>query len=526
MTDYIVVGAGSAGCVVAARLSEDAANHVTLLEAGGRDTSPFIHMPAGYFRLMQTGQVDWGYKTEPHPLLNGRVSSFPRGKVLGGSSAVNGMLFSRGNRNDFDNWAQMGNRGWSYDDVLPYFKKAEGWVHGETEYHGGSGPWLTSSINTMNPLSEAWIEAGQQAGYPKNTDFNAASQEGFGGLDVNIGNGRRSSSASTYLTAARGRPNLTIVTRALATRVLVEGGRAVGIEYRKGGRLHTLRARKEVILSGGAINSPQLLQLSGIGNPEHLAPLGIDTIRDLPGVGLNLQDHVNAGIQFESTQPITLLQLLKPWNTAKALVQYALFRSGPAAQPGTEAMAFVKTDPRLSDPDLILFMIPILYADHGRTVPKQHGFMVVFYPARPESRGSVLITSKDPTQQPAIQLNALSDKVDMDLLVKGFEISRDVIGQHAFDAYRGKEIFPGSTATSREQLESAIRATADTTYHPVGTCKMGGDSLAVVDDRLRVHGVESLRVIDASIMPRIVSANTNASSVMIGEKGADLIRST
>jgi choline dehydrogenase len=524
LTDYIVVGAGSAGCVVASRLSEDTATQVTLFEAGGRDTNPFIHMPAGYFRLMQTLEADWGYKTEPHPHLHNRVSIFPRGKVLGGSSAVNGMLFSRGNRNDFDNWAQMGNQGWAYEDVLPYFKKAEGWVEGETEYHGGSGPWLTSHVNRLNPLSVAWLEAGPQAGYRRNSDFNGAAQEGFGRLDVNIGNGRRSSSASTYLASARKRSNLEIVTNALVTRILFAGKRAVGIEYLRDGNTHTLHCAKEVIISGGAVNSPQLLQLSGIGEPDHLRSLGIEIVQELPGVGRNLQDHVNTGVQYECTQPITLLKVLRPWNTFKALAQYALFKTGPAAQPGTEAMAFLKTDERLADPDLILFMIPILYADHGRTVPRQHGFMVVLYPARPESRGTVMIKSNDPRRQPAIQLNALAAHEDLDLLVRGIDIARHIIAQRAFDPYRGREIFPGPGLTSATQLEEAVRSSADTTYHPVGTCKMGSDGASVVDAQLRVRGIAGLRVVDASIMPRIVSANTNAACVMIGEKAADLIR--
>ncbi|TGR23003.1 MULTISPECIES: choline dehydrogenase [unclassified Mesorhizobium] len=526
VADYVVVGAGSAGCVVASRLSENPDNRVVLLEAGKRDRSPLFHMPAGYLRLMQTGEADWGYHSEPNSNLNNRSSFVPRGKVLGGSSSVNGMVFIRGSKSDFDNWAELGNRGWSYAEVLPFFKKAEGWEFGEDEHHGGDGPWRTSRVKQLHPLSVAWLEAGKQAGFPQNTDFNGPTQLGFGKMDSNIADGRRYSSAVAYLGPARNRNNLEIVTGALVGRVVTEGRRAVGVEYTMKHTTRRITARKEVILCGGTINSPQILQLSGIGDPAHITKLGIEIVTPLPGVGQNLQDHLASAIQYECTQPnLTLEKYLRPWPMTKAIIQYAVSRTGPIAHPGWEVLGYVKTDHKLPEADLMVIMLPALYSDHGRNVDKRQGFQISFHATRPHSRGTVLIKSTNPSEPPAIQLNAFAERADLELLIKGLRLARMLVAQSAFDPYRGEELAPGPQCETDEEIEEYLRATADTVYHPVGTCKMGSDPMAVVDEELRVHGIGGLRVVDASVMPTLVAANTNAATVMIGEKGADLISS-
>ena len=362
MTDYIIVGAGSAGCVLANRISADPNVQVTLLEAGGRDWSPFIHMPAGYRQLMVSGAMDWGYRTLPQKHCYDRAFYWPRGKVLGGSSSINGMVYIRGDASDYDHWAQLGNLGWSYADVLPYFKRAEGWEHGEDEFHGGEGPLRTSRVTEFHPLAQAWLDAGEQAGYPRNPDVNASSQEGFGPLDSTIGGGRRSSTAYCYLRPAMARPNLKVITHALASRILIENGRAVGVEYRRKGRSQTIRADCEVILAGGAINSPQLLQLSGVGGGDHLRALGIKVVHELKGVGQNLCDHVAAEIQQACLLPISLLREFRPTAIAKSLVRYILTKSGPMAHPGIQAVAFVK-----SRPEIVRDRSPVpFYHDHVR----------------------------------------------------------------------------------------------------------------------------------------------------------------
>jgi choline dehydrogenase len=523
MTDFIIVGAGSAGCVLANRLSADPSANVVLLEAGGRDTSPFIHMPAGYRQLMLSGAVDWGYRTVPQKHAGNRTFQWPRGKVLGGSSSVNGMVYIRGHQSDYDHWAQMGNRGWSWDDVLPYFKRSETWELGEDEFHGGSGPLHTSRVKTFHPLAQAWLDAGVQAGYPRNPDVNASSQEGFGPLDSTIVNGRRASTAYCYLRPALSRKNLKVITHALASRVIVEGGRAVGVEYIRKGRVETIRTRGEVILAGGAINSPQLLQLSGIGDGDHLDSVGIRAIHELKGVGQNLSDHVATEVQQECRQPISLLQELKPFNIAKSLVRYALTRSGPIAHPGIQAVAFVKSRPELVAPDIQYHFIMIMYGEHGLTLHKTDGYQPLINVQRPESIGHVLIRSSDPTVQPEIDPNYLAAEEDVRVLRDGIKICRDVLAQKAFDPYRGAEVSPGPEVKTDAQIDAYVRRSCHTQYHPVGTCKMGNDPLAVVDSELKVHGLEGLRVIDASIMPKMVSANTNAATIMIAEKGADMI---
>lgn len=523
MTDFIIVGAGSAGCVLANRLSANPDVNVVLLEAGGRDTSPFIHMPAGYRQLMISGAVDWGYRTVPQKHAGNRSFQWPRGKVLGGCSSVNGMVYIRGHSSDFDHWAQLGNRGWSWDDVLPYFKRAEGWELGEDEFHGGSGPLRTSRVKEFHPLAKAWLEAGVQAGYPYNPDVNASSQEGFGPLDSTIADGRRASTAYCYLRPAERRKNLTVITNALASRVLIEGGRAVGVEYVRKGRVETVRTGGEVLLAGGAINSPQLLQLSGIGDGDHLHSVGIRAVQELKGVGQNLSDHVAAEIQQECTQPISLLRELKPFNIARSLVKYALNRSGPIAHPGIQAVGFVKSRPDLVAPDIQYHFIMIMYGEHGLELHKSHGYQPLINVQRPDSVGTVLIRSSDPTVAPEIDPNYLAAEEDVRVLRDGIKICRDVLAQRAFDPYRGPEVSPGPDIRTDAQIDEYVRQTCHTQYHPVGTCKMGNDALSVVDSELKVYGIEGLRVVDASIMPKIVSANTNAATIMIAEKGADMI---
>ncbi len=523
MTDYVIVGAGSAGCVLANRLSANPDAKVVLLEAGGPDRSPFIHMPAGYRQLMLSGAVDWGYRTVPQKHAGNRSFQWPRGKVLGGSSSVNGMVYIRGHPSDFDHWAQLGNRGWSWSDVLPYFKRSEGWELGEDEFHGGSGPLRTTRVKEFHPLAKAWLEAGVQAGYPRNPDVNGASQEGFGPLDSTIVDGRRASTAYCYLRPALSRKNLTVVTHALASRVLIEGGRAVGVEYRRKGRVETIRTQGEIILAGGAINSPQLLQLSGVGDGDHLRSVGIRTVHELKGVGQNLSDHVATEIQQECTQPISLLRELRPLSMAKSLIQYALTRSGPVAHPGIQAVGFVKSRPELIAPDIQFHFIMIMYGEHGLTLHKSHGYQPLINVQRPESLGTVLIRSSDPAVHPDIDPNYLSAPEDVRVLREGVKICRDVLGQKAFDPYRGAELSPGPEVKTDAQIDAYVRQNCHTQYHPVGTCKMGTDHLAVVDPELRVHGLTCLRVIDAAVMPKMVSANTNATTIMIAEKGAEMI---
>jgi choline dehydrogenase len=526
MTDYIIIGAGSAGSILANRLSADPAVKVTLLEAGGRDSHLFYRMPAGYLRLMNTGMGNWNYETVPQEGLKGRRMFFPRGKVLGGSSSINGLVCLRGNPGDYDQWAQFGNKRWSYQDCLPYFRRLENYDGGADEYRGGDGPVGVSqgpSLETMPPICRAWVQAGIQAGYPYNPDMNGKTQEGFGPSNANFSKGRRQSASWCYLQPALSRPNLEIVTHALATKILLRSGRAVGVEYLRKGRLETVHADREIILAGGAINSPQVLQLSGIGRPETLLAAGVKVDHALPGVGENLQDHISITLKQEITKPYSALHKLKPFNAAKTLAQYLLFKSGPAVANGLQCMAFVRTRPGLDEPDVQYHVPMLMYEDHGRTIIPKEGFMVMVNGCRPQSLGTVRITSADPTKPPAIDPRYFTDPDDIRVAREGIRIAREVVSQKAFDGFRGAEFQPGAAAQSDADLDDYIREKSTTVYHPVGTCKMGADPMAVVDDQLRVHGIDRLRIVDASVMPRIVSANTNFPTMMIAEKAADMI---
>ena len=523
--DYVIVGGGSAGCVLANRLSADPSVKVALLEAGPGDKNFLIHMPMGYAALMKTGWVDWGYHTEPQAGMGGRRLYWPRGKVLGGSSSVNAMIYIRGVPSDYDLWAQLGNRGWAWEDVLPYFRKAESYFDGPSEFHGGDGPLKVTRPGVANPLNVAWIEAGQQAGYPYTRDFNGAQQEGFGPVDCTISSGRRASAAVCYLRPAIDRPNLTVITKAQATRVLTERGRAVGVEYAQKKQRHEIRATREVILSGGAINSPQLLLLSGIGPANEISQHGIRPVHNLPGVGKNLQDHLHGGVKHYCSAPVSLYSVVKPSALIRHVPYYLMTGKGPASEMAIETLAFLKTRPDVVAPDLQYHFVPVLYADHGRTLIYRHGFMGYYNMQRPEARGEITLKSGDPLAHPAIQPNYLQNETDLRTLRDGLKILRDVFRQKAFGPYGGEEFMPGPDVQTDAEIDHYHRGSAETLYHPVGTCKMGQDEMAVVDETLRVRGLEGLRVVDASIMPRLISGNTNAPTIMIAERAAAMILS-
>ncbi|MDZ7963041.1 MAG: choline dehydrogenase [Aulosira sp. DedQUE10] len=499
--DYVVIGAGSAGCVLANRLTEDNETTVLLLEAGSLDTKPQIQEPVAWTTLLGT-EIDWAYFTEAEPYLNHRRIFCPRGKVLGGSSSINAMVYIRGNRRDYDRWQELGNLGWSYQDVLPYFQKSQNQQRGESEFHGIGGPLNVSNLLPPNVVSQHFVKAAVAIGYEHNDDFNGAQQEGAGIYQLTVKDGKRQSTAVAFLHPIRDRSNLTITTGALVTRLLFQGTRTVGVEYLDNHTIQQIRVKREVILSAGAFESPKLLMLSGIGKAEHLEALGIPVVVDLPGVGENLQDHPFVTVAYEATQNV------QPASTSNAV----------------EAGLFLHTEGNVNTaPNIQFHFGPILWVkpEFARSVP---GFTFAPSLVQPQSRGSLSLRSSSPEDPPVIRVNFLQSESDMAALVAAIKISRNLAADDAFDNFRGEEVAPGADVTSDEAIRAYIRQTCDTTFHPVGTCKMGADNMAVVDCQLRVHGVDGLRVVDASVMPTIITGNTNSSTIMIAEKAADLIK--
>ncbi|WP_223787947.1 GMC family oxidoreductase [Marinicella meishanensis] len=518
--DYIVVGAGSAGCVLANRLSADGKHQVLLIEAGSSDWNPLIHMPAGLAKLVGVKSINWGYETAPEPELNNRRLYWPRGKVLGGSSSINAMCYCRGHRKDYDHWEALGNPGWGSADVLPYFMKSENNQRLKNEFHSDDGLLSVMDHKYTNPLSDVFLDAAAEVGYDRTDDFNGLRQRGFGYYQVTQKDGSRHSTAQAFLKPARSRPNLTVWTKTMALKVLLTGKRATGLLVKKGRHVIELAAKQEVILSGGAINSPQLLMLSGIGVAEELAEHGIDCVHDLPGVGKNLQDHLDVCLVQRCSQKIT-------YDTVSEILsglKYYLFKEGPGTSNVAEAGGFWKTPLAEDDrPDLQFHFVPAILDDHGRNRIKGNGYTLHMCVLRPESRGEIRLSSANPEDHPHIQANYLQVEHDLKLMLEGFKIQRKIFAASAFDAYRDDELFPGSEVQSEAQVIEFIRNKAESIYHPIGTCKMGSDALAVVDHHLKVHGVEGLRVVDASAMPTLVSGNTNAPTIMMAEKVSDHI---
>lgn len=523
--DYVIVGAGSAGCVLADRLTADGNNRVLVLEFGGSDRSIFIQMPSALSIPMNMARYNWMYESEPEPGLGGRRMHTPRGKVLGGSSSINGLVYIRGNPADFDRWQDEGAQGWSYADVLPYFRRAESRREGGDAYRGSDGPLATRYGTLANPLYRAFIEAAQQAGYPATDDVNGYAQEGFGRMDMTVKDGVRWSAANAYLRPAMKRSNLKVETHARVTRVLFEGRRAVGVAYERGGERRQVRARREVILSGGPINSPQLLKLSGIGPAEELQGLGLDVVAHRPGVGENLQDHLEFYFQVACKQPITLYSSMGLLARTRIGLRWLLTKKGLGATNHFESCGFIRSRPGIAYPDIQYHFLPLAVTYDGQGLASEHGFQAHVGPMRSKSRGWVRLRSTDPADKPRIFFNYMShpdDWVEMRACVR---LTREIFAQVAFDPYRGREIQPGAEVTSDEAIDAFIRDKVESAYHPSCTCKMGGvsDPMAVVDPQARVIGVEGLRVVDSSIMPSVTTGNLNAPTIMLAEKAADHI---
>ena len=523
--DYIIVGAGSAGCVLANRLSEDGTNTVLVLEYGGSDSSIFIQMPAALSIPMNREKYNWFYETEPEPHLGGRRLHTPRGKVLGGSSSINGMVYIRGNAMDFEGWEQGGARGWGYRHVLPYFRRAEHREEGGDAYRGGDGPLYTSYGPTKNPLYMAWVKAAEQAGYPATEDVNGYQQEGFGRMDQTVRKGQRWSAANAYLKPAMGRKNLEVRTNALADQILLEGRRAVGIRYSQGGKQIEVRARKEVILSGGPINSPQLLKLSGIGPAAELQALGIPVAGDLPGVGENLQDHLEFYFQMAVTQPITLFSAQSLISKGMIGARWLLRKDGLGATNHFETCGFIRSRAGVPYPDIQYHFLPLAISYDGNSLATEHGMQAHVGPMRSKSRGWVRLKSRDPREKPKVFFNYLSHEDDWAEMRACVRLTREIFGQDTFKPYRGRELQPGADVVTDEQIDAFIAQKVESAYHPSCSNKMGdpSDPMAVVDPETRVIGFESLRIVDSSIMPRVTTGNLNAPTIMIGEKAADHI---
>ena len=525
--DYVIVGAGSAGCAIAYRLAE-AGKQVLVIEHGGTDAGPFIQMPAALSYPMNMKRYDWGMKSEPEPHLDGRELVTPRGKVIGGSSSINGMIYVRGHACDYDHWAESGAHGWSYADVLPYFKRMEHWHDGghggNPDWRGKDGPLHVTRGPRKNPLTRAFVEAGRQAGYPVTDDYNGKQQEGFGPFDATIYKGKRWSAASAYMRPALKRPNCKI-TRALARRIIIENGCAVGVEVGRGNKIEVITANKEVIIAASSLNSPKLLMLSGIGPAAHLREHGIEVVADRPGVGQNLQDHLELYIQQASTKPVSLFSHWNLRGKAKIGLEWLLWKTGLGSSNQFESAGFIRSRAGVRYPDIQYHFLPIAVSYDGKIVPDGHGFQAHVGPMRSASRGQVTLRSADPNDHPKIEFNYMSQPQDWEDFRTCIRLTREIFAQAAFDQYRGREIQPGEDAQSDDALDAVIREHAESAYHPCGTCKMGdpSDPMAVVDPQTRVIGVNGLRVADSSIFPRITNGNTNGPSIMVGEKAADHI---
>jgi choline dehydrogenase len=526
--DYVIVGAGSAGCVLADRLTEDGRSSVLVLEYGGSDRSLWIQMPTALYIPMNMARYDWRYYSEPEPHLGGRRLHTPRGKVLGGSSSINGLVYVRGNALDFDGWEAEGAAGWGYRDVLPYFKRAERRAGGGDEYRGAEGRLATRRGLLTNPLNTVWLEAGRQAGYARTTDMNGFRQEGFGEMDMTVGGGRRCSAANAYLRPAMRRRNLSVRTHALATRVLFDGRRAVGVRYERGGRSHEVRARREVILCAGSINTPQLLKLSGVGPARELAGCGIEVVHELPGVGENLQDHLEFYFQVACREPVTLYSEMTLLRRALIGMRWILTKKGLGASNHFETGGFIRSRAGVRYPDIQFHFLPLAVNYDGSALAREHGFQAHVGPMRSRSVGWVRLRSDEARDPPRICFNYMSRPEDWEEMRACVRLTREIFAQPAFDRYRGREIQPGEAVVTDEQIDDFIRAKAESAFHPCGTCRMGSasDPRAVVDSAARVIGLDALRVVDSSIMPSITTGNLNAPTIMLAEKAADHIRGT
>ena len=523
--DYVIVGAGSAGCVLADRLSADGKHKVLVLEFGGSDQSIYIQMPSALAIPMNTTRWNWGYESEPEPGLDGRVLHTPRGKGLGGSSSINGLVYIRGNPLDFERWEEEGAKGWNYASVLPYFKRAERRDEGGDEYRGGEGQLDTRYGTLDNPLNQAWLDAAKQAGYGLTDDVNGYRQEGFGRMDMTVRGGERCSAAKAYLRPAMRRPNLHVLQHTLATRVVMEAGRAVGVEYERYGKRHVVRANREVVLAGGPINSPQLLKLSGIGPAAELAEHGIPIVSDRPGVGANLQDHLEFYFQMACTKPVTLYKYANLLGKGLVGARWLFRKSGLGATNHFETCGFIRSKAGIRYPDIQYHFFPMAVSYDGNSLASEHGFQAHVGPMRSKSRGSVTLRSRDARDKPVIRFNYMTHPDDIEEMRACVRLTREIFQQPAFAPWRGREIQPGADVTSDEAIDAFVRQKVESAYHPSCTCKMGAadDPMAVVDSELRVIGVEGLRVVDSSVMPSVTTGNLNAPTIMIGEKGADHI---